>query len=370
MPHPKKRSKLKLQFPIFVYAFFALLFAGIIVYFTATLNPSFARFWNRYPGAFLRGALAYLTNIFPFSLSEIALMLLPVAAIIFIILIIKGYLDRIKSPLRFIVTIISIASLFLSLFTLGFGVGYHTPPLDQMLGINKSEVSKEDLSDTSLWLVSKINDEVENIEFEHQSFSVMPYSFGELNKKLNRSYDRLSDKYSFIPKLWSNAKPVILSEAMSYTHITGVYTYFSGEANVNINFPDYTIPFTTAHELAHQRGIAREDEANFIAFLVCAESGDPYIRYSGYLNLFEHMASPLSSYKDLYSTVINQLDIRVRYEMRAYSKFFEKYRDSTVGKVSETVNNSYLQSVGTQGTKSYGMVVDLAIAYLKDEISK
>ena len=46
MPHPKKRSKLKLQFPIFVYAFFALLFAGIIVYFTATLNPSFARFWN------------------------------------------------------------------------------------------------------------------------------------------------------------------------------------------------------------------------------------------------------------------------------------------------------------------------------------
>ena len=49
-----------------------------------------------------------------------------------------------------------------------------------------------------------------------------------------------------------------------------------------------------------------------------------------------------------------------------YSEFFEKYRDSTASDVVGTVNDAYLQSQGTPGTKSYGMVVDLAVAYHKN----
>jgi hypothetical protein len=51
--------------------------------------------------------------------------------------------------------------------------------------------------------------------------------------------------------------------------------------------------------------------------------------------------------------------------MAAYNDFYDKYRDSTVSQVSGTINDSYLQSQGTVGTKSYGMVVDLAVAYFK-----
>ena len=140
---------------------------------------------------------------------------------------------------------------------------------------------------------------------------------------------------------------------------------FTGEANVNVNFPDYVIPFTAAHELAHQRGIAREDEANFVAFLVCTASDDPYIRYSGYLNMYEYVSSALyTASKSYYSEMRNSLDMRIRNEMIAYNKFFDKYRETVVSNVSEAVNNSYLLIQGTPGTKSYGMVVDLAVAYL------
>jgi hypothetical protein len=38
-----------------------------------------------------------------------------------------------------------------------------------------------------------------------------------------------------------------------------------------------------------------------------------------------------------------------------------------VSQVSGSINNSYLQSQGTPGTKSYGMVVDLAVAYFKTQ---
>ena len=156
----------------------------------------------------------------------------------------------------------------------------------------------------------------------------------------------------------------MLSEAMSYTHITGVYTFFTGEANINITFPDYTLPYTAAHELAHQRGIAREDEANFVAYLVCIEADDPYIRYSGYLNLFEYVSSALwRADPELYKEAVSGLGINARYEMKAYSEFFDKYRNSVASEISGVVNDTYLTIQGTQGTASYGMVVDLAVAY-------
>ena len=202
--------------------------------------------------------------------------------------------------------------------------------------------------------------------FVEDGFSIMPYSYSEMNDRLIDAYDKACDKYSFIQRLDSRLKPVMLSELMSYTHITGVYSFFTGEANINVNFPDYTLPYTAAHELAHQRGIAREDEANFVAFLVCIESEDSYIRYSAYLNLYEYVASALySADPELYFQARAKLSNDVKGEMRAYSEFYEKYRDNVASDVSEAVNNTFLVIQGTEGTKSYGMVVDLAVAYYK-----
>jgi len=195
----------------------------------------------------------------------------------------------------------------------------------------------------------------------------MPYSYEEMNEKLLAAYDRLVQKYDFIDRFPSSVKPVMLSEPMSYTHITGVYTFFTGEANINVNFPDYTIPYTAAHELAHQRGIAREDEANFVAFLVCMEAEDLYIRYSGYLNTYEYVISALASAnRELYKKNYSALPATVRAEEVAYSQFFQKYKENVAASVSQSVNNSYLQSQGASaGTKSYNMVVDLAVAYYR-----
>ena len=53
--------------------------------------------------------------------------------------------------------------------------------------------------------------------------------------------------------------------------------------------------------------------------------------------------------------------------MRAYSKFFDKYRENVAEKVSDKVNDTFLTINGTEGVKSYGMVVDLAVAYYKDK---
>ena len=240
--------------------------------------------------------------------------------------------------------------------------------LNEKLGLDRQKVSAEELYETALILSERANEESERVFYNPKTkFSVMPYGIDGMNDKLIDAYGRVCDEHSFVQRLDSRLKPVMLSELMSYTHITGVYSFFTGEANINVAFPDYTIPFTAAHELSHQRGIAREDEANFMAFLVCIGSEDDYIRYSGYMNMLEYVLSALySASPDLYYSAVARIDPEIRLEMSAYSEFFEKYRDSTASKVSETVNNTSLIIQGTEGTKSYGMVVDLAVAYYKD----
>ena len=116
--------------------------------------------------------------------------------------------------------------------------------------------------------------------------------------------------------------------------------------------------------MAHQRGISREDEANFTAFLVCSASEDDYIRYCAYLNMYRYLSNELyDTDRELFSSAYSALSSNVKGELSAYSTFFEKYRDNKASEISDKFNEAYLKSQGTEGVKSYGMVVRLAVAY-------
>lgn len=361
----KLREKIKTNVPFAVRIIFIITLVCIVINIAAVLSDSFADFFSRYVGMIFRGILSYITVIIPFSVAEALLIMIPV---IFVFLIVHTFRisdNRVRSN-RFMFSVMSVIPLLYSLMILGFGTGYYGSTIDEKMELDRAEVSAAELYETAIILRNEVNTIADEIDFANYSFSVSPYSVRETGDAVLRAYDKIYDKYTFISPLYSRVKPVILSEPMTYTHIAGVYSFFTGEANVNTNFPDYTIPFTVAHELAHQRGIAREDEANFVAFLVCKESDDPYIRYSGYLNLFEYVSSALySADQELYAKVSSTLNTDVRYELMAYSKFFDKYRDSVAADVSGAVNDAYLKLQGTEGTRSYGLVVDLAVAYYK-----
>lgn len=359
-----KKSAIRL--PKAVKIIYIIAAACVPIYVLFLLSEPFSDFFNRYISSFFRAVLAHATGWIPFSLAEFALILLPVWIILITRYILRRYGETAKELLSGVLCIISLLAVVFSTFTLGFAPAYRGSTLDRKLGIERCDVSAEELYSTALTLVELINGEVADVTYGEDGFSVMPYNYSGMNDKLIEAYDDACDEYSFIQRLNSRLKPVMLSEAMSYTHITGVYTFFTGEANINVAFPDYTIPYTAAHELSHQRGIARENEANFMAFLVCARSEDSYIRYSAYLNLYEYVSSALySADSELYFKARARLPECVKGELAAYSDFYDKYRDSTASEVSEAVNNTFLIIHGTEGTKSYGMVVDLAVAYFK-----
>lgn len=362
----KPESAEKKRLPLVCKILYGLAAFSLLLYILFLIFPSFADFFNKYISPWVRGPLAWLTGWIPFSLAELLLLLIPVIVFAIVSIGVKHYCGSWRNVGVFCLIVVSIGAYVFSAFTLGFVPAYRGSRLDVKMGLDKKEVSAEELRDTALILSAKIAKETEGLTLTADGSSIMPCSYEELNDKLMEAYDKACDKYDFIQRLDSNYKRIMLSEPMTYTHISGVYTFFTGEANVNVNYPDYTLPYTAAHEFAHQRGIAREDEANFVAFLVCSESNDSYIRYSAYLNLYEYVANALySADPEAYAEVYYTVPKEARLEMSAYSKFFDKYRDSVASEVSETVNDTFLTVNGTEGTKSYGMVVDLAVAYYK-----
>ena len=346
-----------------------VLFAlSVIFYIIILSSEDFADFFNLYVSSFFRIVLAKITSILPFSIAELFLLTLPIITFLAIRYLLRYRCLTSRSSNIACLCILSVASLLLSGFVLCFSAGYQGKTLDRKLDLESEPVNVTELREAAEYLRDRVNELTLEIHYGADDLSVMPYRFKDMNHKLLDAYDTFCNDRDFILTFRSRLKPVMLSEAMSYTHITGVYTYFTGESNINVAFPDYTIPFTAAHELAHQRGIAREDEANMIAFLVCIGSDDPYIQYSAYLNVYEYVSSALyQADRDAFYEVHGELYTSVRKEQAAYSAFFSKYNDSVASKVTGTVNDAYLKSQGTAGRKSYGMVVDLTVAYLKQQ---
>ena len=357
------------KLPRFAIVFYAITALCAVLYVAFFFSKSFSDFFNRYISSVIRAALAHLTGWIPFSLAEYLIILLPLILVVLASFGMRRYADTWRGVFVFCGAVLSVAGLIFSIFTLGFAPAYRGSTLDERLGLERTEVSAEELYETALILAEAASEEYKEVKFSSSThFSVMPYNYSKMNDLLIEAYGKVCDEYTFIARLDSNIKPIMLSEPMSYTHITGVYTFFTGEANLNVAFPDHTLPYTAAHELSHQRGIAREDEANFMAFIVCTASDDAYIRYCGYVNLYDYVASALySASPELYAKVRDTLPSEIKAEQRAYSEFFDKYRDSVASDVSETVNNAYLTLHGTEGTKSYGMVVDLAVAYYRSD---
>lgn len=353
--------------PLAAMIIFAIAIISAILMIIIRVSVPFADFFNLYLSAPIRYLMAKITSWVPFSIAEAFIISIPLwlTALIFIG---RRYVKKgTKSTFRFLCGIFCVPCFIFITFVWTYSSGFFTTTIDKRLEIDRENVGAEDLYQTAIWLTNSINDLSPQILYDNTGASVMNYSYGEMSQRLCVAYENFSQKYGIIRTFKTNLKPIISSEPFTYTHISGVYTFMTGESNINVNYPDFIVASSGAHELAHQRGIAREDEANFLSFLVCMESEDPFIQYSGYLDVYQNIMSALySADKELYKNASSLLCEQAYYDRISYSEFFEKYANSKTSEISNSINNSFLQANGQQaGTKSYGMVTDLTVAYYK-----
>ena len=155
---------------------------------------------------------------------------------------------------------------------------------------------------------------------------------------------------------------------MSYTDFTGFFFPFTAEANVNTDFPPALFASTVAHELAHQRGVAKEQEANFAAVLASLEYGDAEYCYSACVLAYTHLGNALySADYDAWKRIYLTLNEDVRRDFDANREYWAQF-ETPVQKVSNTVYEGFLHSYDqTMGLKSYGACVDLLVNYYYEQ---
>ena len=159
--------------------------------------------------------------------------------------------------------------------------------------------------------------------------------------------------------------PAALGWLLTRVGISGFYSPFTGEATVNAELPDAEIPFTMAHEMAHQRGTAPEDEANFLGYLSCRESGLAAARYSGALAAWALAANALAqaSPESLRALPGGGLDPGPRADRAAIHRFWERH-EGRAARVSERVNDAYLKANAQHaGVLSYDRAVELLVDF-------
>jgi hypothetical protein len=153
---------------------------------------------------------------------------------------------------------------------------------------------------------------------------------------------------------------------MNHLRLTGYYFPFTGEANFNRLQPASSLPHTVAHEHAHQRGIALEDEANFIGYLACAMSDDPYARYSGYLFAQRQLLSELAA-RDMaraQALVARRLP-GVQRDVDFVRTFWQQY-EGRAARLNEAVNDRYLRAQGERrGVASYAASRSLIVLFAR-----
>jgi hypothetical protein len=307
--------------------------------------------------------MASIGELFSFSLVELFILCLPLTIGFTILILVKKY-NTTALRIRFAINLAALILLVYSGHLLALGVGHNTTDVADKMGLSEVEVSEENLSETLIYLRDEINELADTLPRDERGVLTHGYSYSELSKSFSASYSELAEIYGLPSGYYTTAKGVYFSDVMSYLGIGGIYSYITGEANVNTNYPDYVTTFTIAHELSHQRGIMRENEANFIAYILTSTSDSPAIRYCGALNMYNYFANAIyKTDREAYFEITADLSDLARADLRAASEVSNKFGDTIFEEISDFINDFYLTSSGSGGIVSYSRVVELVLAY-------
>jgi hypothetical protein len=270
----------------------------------------------------------------------------------------RAVLRRLASALARALSVYLLLCVFLN-------ASYRAESFQDKSGLKAVKSSLDELYDVAELFVEKLGETFGRVSRDEAGLFAVPVE--RLIKESVSIYDGAEALFPFLSMRDVRPKPVFFSRVMSRFNYTGFYFPFTGEANINVDITPCMIPSTIAHEMAHQRGIASEQEANFVAILACSESGNAAYEYSGWLLGYINLGNALYKYDaERYFELASHLPEPVKADIRANNAYWAKY-ETAEAKVSEKIYDSFLKGNGQElGVESYGRVVDLLIAWHKE----
>lgn len=315
-----------------------------------------------------RQLLSRFFGIFPFSVYEfllyIAILILFVYTLYRLTCCMKRRSQRKKHLILWLLHISDFAMIIWCLIIYTWTLNYARVPLETTMQLESTPANNEALAHLYSHLIMRLNQTAHEVDRNKDGQMIIYSGYQSVFDKAPSCYDTLSKTYPVFGGDFGPPKSIALSKPMLYTSITGIYSPFTSEPNINTAILPQTLPVTTLHELAHQRGFAPEDEANFIATLAATVSEDATFRYSGYFLAYIYTNQELYRRSPESVAMLNKtLDPLVKQDLHTYSLFL-KAHEGKIEKISSTLNDSYLKANGiADGEASYGRMVSLLLAY-------
>ncbi len=305
-----------------------------------------------------------LTKAVPFSIGEILFLLGLLTLFTSIVFwgIRLGKRIKEKSDLKMFfkitgLNIVIVISAIIFLFYFIWGLNYLRIRLKHKLDYDGTKISERSLQNATESIAQKLNIAYQNLGGEKYDSKV-------INKAVNISLQRVLNKIDGINVPFSEkAKPLLLSFVMDKMLTTGICIPFTLEANYSESLTNAELPFVIAHEKAHTAGHTYEGDCNYIAYLACIHSDNPFAIYSGYFNVFWDF---YSRYREINpekaKTLVDALEQGIIDDVRKIYERVEKNR-GIISEISHKAYDAYLKTNKIEeGAKSYGDVIDLIIA--------
>ncbi len=311
----------------------------------------------------LHRALGSLNARVPFSMAELLLALFVPALLLYIAVQIVGLIRKGERAVRLYRTLVTLLAAGLSvyaLFCLLWGVYYYADDFAAKSGFENGPVSTGQLESVTRYFARLANEYAAEVPRDENGLCCSDRT--EILRRSPEVFAETEKRYPCLEGPPLAAKGIRCSRVMSYLDFSGFFFPFTAEANVNMDMPACDLAATVAHELSHQRGVAKEQEANFTAVLASLEYGDPDYCYSACLLAYTHLGNALyGADREAWETIFESLSEDVLRDILSRREYWAQF-DTPVQTASNTVYEGFLHSYDqTLGLKSYGACVDLLV---------
>lgn len=325
-----------------------------ILIFLFGLFPAFVqKYYSTGIYLYISSSFRFISSTFPFAIGDIVYALIIGFIFYKIIRFVKRKKDLVRAH-RVIVPL-QILNFFLILyiiFKLVWGLNYSRPSISDELGIGNEKYSVKELVLLGDYFANKTN----NLKMKQTKNQ--DYSIEYLETNSAKAYDLMEKQNSLFRYQNPCLKAVLNSWIISKAGIEGYYAPLTGEANMNMALPNFVKPYVSCHEIAHQLGIAYEDEANLLGYLTASNSPDVNYQYSANYEMLRYilfeirMKSP-EDYKILH----DKLSAGVLADFKTEKEFWRKYNGEMFGYMDAAFDSFLKLNNQPKGIDSYQDIV-------------
>lgn len=267
-----------------------------------------------------------------------------------------------KTLLTSVVKIFLTAMVIYIIFNLFWGLNYNRKGIAYQLNLARTGYDTDDLKNIGQLLIQKVNQRKQALINKQEIYP----NNKELFSRAYNCYRQSEQLYPFLQYNNRSVKSSLYGRLGNYLGFTGYYNPFSGEAQLNTTIPRFLLPYTTCHEIAHQLGYAKEDEANFAGYLSATSSTDTLFHYSAYLDLFLYANRELFfvdsvSAKGAYKQLLPQ----VRADLNEFREFLLSHRNPVEPFITWLYSKYLRANQQPEGMRTYNEVVADLIAFYK-----